>query len=237
MAEKSTPHIVLEGQEIAETILLPGDPLRAKLIADTFLDNSVQFNHVRNMFGYTGEYKGKKISVMGTGMGMPSMGLYSYELIHTFGVKNLIRIGSCGALQAEIPLHDLVIAMAAATNSSYADQYELPGQLPATASYDLLEKAVNTAKATGQAYHVGNILTSDIFYHPSKTFNQKWQEMGVLAIDMETAALYWNAIAANVNALSIMTVSDNIITGEALSAKDRQTAFSNMMETALEMTL
>lgn len=236
MTGKSTPHIVLEGQEIAETILLPGDPLRAKLIADTFLDNSVQFNYVRNMFGYTGEYKGKKISVMGTGMGMPSMGLYSYELIHTFGVKNLIRIGSCGALQAEIPLHDLVIAMAAATNSSYADQYELPGQLPATASYDLLEKAVHTAKANGQAFHVGNILTSDVFYHPSKNFNQKWQEMGVLAIDMETAALYWNAIAANVNALSIMTVSDNIITGEALSAEDRQTAFSNMMETALEMT-
>lgn len=232
---KETPHIKPNGVEIAETILLPGDPLRAKFIAETYLENAQQFNSVRNMFGYTGTYKGKKISVMGTGMGMPSMSLYSWELIHIFGVKNLIRIGTCGAIQDHMNLYDLVLAMGASTDSRYVHQYNLPGEFANIASFELLEKAKKAADQKGLPVHVGNILTSDIFYNADPTALEKWQKMGILSVEMETAGLYLNAAYAGVNALTILTVSDHILRREQTTPEERQTAFTNMMEVALEL--
>lgn len=231
----NTPHIQTDQVAIAESILLPGDPLRAKFIADNFLTDVQQFNHVRSMFGYTGKYNGKLVSVMGTGMGMPSMGMYSYELIKFFGVKKLIRIGTCGALQAGMELYDLVFAMGAATDSNYAYQYQLPGVLPAIASYDLLQKAVSEAAQTEVNSHIGNVLSSDLFYSADETSLSKWAKLGVLAVDMETAALYWNALEQKVDALSIMTVSDQIITGEKATTEERQNAFTKMMHIALNV--
>ncbi|MDF9839439.1 MULTISPECIES: purine-nucleoside phosphorylase [unclassified Paenibacillus] len=232
---KETPHIKPNGAEIAETILLPGDPLRAKFIAETYLENPVQFNEVRGMLGYTGTYKGKKISVMGTGMGVPSIGIYSWELINVFGVKNLIRIGSAGALQDNLNLYDIVFGMGASTNSNYASQFNLPGQYAVTASYELLEKAKKTADAQGQKVHIGNILTSDTFYNADKSAAAKWKDMGVLCIEMEAAALYLNAAQAGVNALCILTISDHIFRAEETTSEERQTSFTKMMEIALEL--
>ncbi|WP_423802468.1 purine-nucleoside phosphorylase [Neobacillus sp. SAB-20_R2A] len=232
---KETPHIKPNGVEIAETILLPGDPLRAKFIMETYLENAQQFNSVRNMFGYTGTYKGKKISVMGTGMGMPSMSLYSWELIHIFGVKNLIRIGTCGAIQDHMNLYDLVLAMGASTDSRYVHQYNLPGEFANIASFELLDKAKKAADQKGLPVHVGNILTSDIFYNADPTALEKWQKMGILSVEMETAGLYLNAAYAGVNALTILTVSDHILRREQTTPEERQTAFTNMMEVALEL--
>lgn len=231
-----TPHInVSEQGIIAETVLLPGDPLRAKFIAETFLENPVQFNTVRNMFGYTGTYKGKRISVMGTGMGMPSIGIYSYELIHFYGVKNLIRIGSAGSLQENIKVRDIVIGMAASTNSNFAAQYNLPGTLAPTASFELLKKAVDAAHSKGIEPKVGNILSSDTFYDDDSESWKKWAKMGVLAVEMEAAALYMNAARAGVNALCILTISDSLVTHEATTAEERQHTFTQMMEIALEL--
>ncbi|AIQ52883.1 purine-nucleoside phosphorylase [Paenibacillus sp. FSL R7-0331] len=232
---KETPHIKPNGAEIAETILLPGDPLRAKFIAETYLENPVQFNEVRGMLGYTGTYKGKKISVMGTGMGVPSIGIYSWELINVFGVKNLIRIGSAGALQDNLNLYDIVLGIGASTNSNYASQFNLPGQYAVTASYELLEKAKKTADAQGQKVHIGNILTSDTFYNADKSAAAKWKDMGVLCIEMEAAALYLNAAQAGVNALCILTISDHIFRAEETTSEERQTSFTKMMEIALEL--
>lgn len=231
-----TPHInVSEQGIIAETVLLPGDPLRAKFIAETFLENPVQFNTVRNMFGYTGTYKGKRISVMGTGMGMPSIGIYSYELIHFYGVKNLIRIGSAGSLQENIKVRDIVIGMAASTNSNFAAQYNLPGTLAPTASFELLKKAVDAAHSKGIEPKVGNILSSDTFYDDDSESWKKWAKMGVMAVEMEAAALYMNAARAGVNALCILTISDSLVTHEATTAEERQHTFTQMMEIALEL--
>lgn len=231
-----TPHInVSDKGVIAETVLLPGDPLRAKYIAENFLENPVQFNTVRNMFGYTGTYKGKKVSVMGTGMGMPSIGIYSYELIHFYGVKNLIRIGSCGAMQENIKIRDIIIGMSASTNSNYAVQYNLPGTYAPTASYELLRKAADTAEKMGVRYHVGNVYSSDIFYDDEADSWKKWARMGVLAVEMEAAALYMNAARAGVNALCILTVSDSMITHQETTSEERETSFTQMMEIALEL--
>lgn len=231
-----TPHIEAKDKNlIAETILLPGDPLRAEFIANTYLENVVKFNGVRNMFGYTGTYKNKKISVMGTGMGMASIGIYSYELIHFYGVKNLIRVGSCGAFNAKLNLYDVVIAMSASTNSNYASQYDLPGTYAPTASFDLMKKAIDYADKINVKYHVGNVLSSDIFYNAQQDAWKKWAEMGVLAVEMETAALYMNAAKASVNALTLLTVSDSLVTHEATSSEERQSAFTKMMEIALEL--
>jgi purine-nucleoside phosphorylase len=231
-----TPHIgVAEKGIIAETILLPGDPLRAKFIAENYLENPVQFNTVRNMFGYTGTYKGKRISVMGTGMGMPSIGIYSYELIHFYGVKNLIRIGSCGSIQEDLKVRDIVIGMSASTNSNYASQYNLPGTYAPTASFELLNKAMTIAKEKGIEPKVGNILSSDIFYDANPEVWKRWAEMGVLAIEMEAAALYMNAAKGKANALCILTVSDSIVTHELTTAEERQNTFTKMMEIALEL--
>ncbi len=231
-----TPHIEVDKSGIiAETILLPGDPLRAKFIAETYLENPVQFNAVRNAFGYTGTYKGKKVSVMGTGMGMPSIGIYSFELIHTYGVKNLIRVGSCGAFQKHLNLYDILIGMGASTNSNFASQYGLPGTYAPTASWTLLKKAVDVAEEKGYPVNVGNILSSDIFYDDNPEAWKKWANMGVLGVEMEAAALYMNAARAGVNALCILTVSDSLVTHEATTSEERQTAFTKMMEIALEL--
>ncbi len=228
-----TPHIQAQVGEIAETILLPGDPLRAKFIADTYLENVKQFNATRNMFGFTGTYKGRPVSVMGTGMGCPSMGIYSYELIHIYGCKNLIRIGTAGTMQPEVHVKEMVFGMGACTTSNYVRLMGLPGTFAPICSFELLEKAVASAKELGYKYHVGNILSSDVFYGVDLPHGKTWPEMGVLAVEMESAALYTNAAAAGVNALCILTISDG--PDEVTTAEERQTAFTQMMEVALSL--
>jgi len=235
MSSKRTPHIDPNGEEIAETILLPGDPLRAKFIAQTYLDNYRCFNEVRGMYGFTGTYRGRKVSVMGTGMGIPSISLYSYELIHFFDVKNLIRVGSCGTIQEGIDLYDVVIAQGASTDSNYLSQFGLPGTYAPLSSYRLLEKAKRIADEHGQRNHVGNILSSDIFYNDDPAALGKWAKMGILAVEMESAGLFANAAAAGVDALGIFTVSDNIPAGLHTTPQERETAFTNMIEIALEL--
>ncbi len=231
-----TPHIGAQQGEIAETILLPGDPLRAQYIAENFLENAKQFNATRNMLGFTGTYHGKPVSVMGTGMGCPSIGIYSYELIHFYGCKNLIRIGTAGAIRPEVKIRDLVIGMGACTTSNYVKQFRLPGDYSCICSYELLTKAVKAAEAKGLTCHVGNILSSDMFYNPQlPPVGTGWDQMGVLAVEMEAAALYSNAAYGGANALCILTISDSAITGEATTAEERQTTFTNMMEVALEL--
>ena len=231
-----TPHIGAQVGDIAETVLLPGDPLRAKFIAENFLEDVVEYNTVRGMYGYTGYYKGKRISVQGSGMGMPSIGIYSFELIHFYGVKNLIRIGSAGALSDKLDLYDIVIGMGACTDSNFASQYNLPGTYAPIASYELLEKAVSIAKDQGVDVHVGNILSSDIFYGDEGLDGlRKWTKMGVLCVEMEAAALYMNAARAGVNALAILTISDCPLEGKATTAHERQVAFTKMMDIALNL--
>ena len=228
----STPHNTAKMGDIAETVLLPGDPLRAKFIAENFLTDVVQFNSVRNMFGFTGTYEGKKVSVMGTGMGCASIGIYSYELIHMYGVKNLIRIGSCGAMHPSAKMGDIVMAAGASTDTNYAHQYQLPGSFSASATFDLLRKAVEEAEKNNFPYVVGNVLSSDIFYTETEEW-RSWAKMGVLAAEMESFALYCNAARAGVNALAIFTVSDSMISKEEMSAEERQTGFTNMRKVAL----
>jgi len=231
-----TPHIEVKNKGvIADTVLLPGDPLRAKFIADKYLENTVQFNSVRNMYGYTGAYNGRNVSVMGTGMGMPSIGIYSYELIHFYGVKNLIRIGSAGSLQEDVKVKDIVIGMSASTNSNYASQFQVPGSFAPSASWSLLQKAAAAAEKKGAAFKVGNILSTDVFYDDTQDAWKKWAKMGVLAVEMEAAALYMNAARAGVNALCILTISDSLVTREATTSEERQNSFTQMMEIALEL--
>lgn len=231
-----TPHNAAQMGDIAETVLLPGDPLRAKVIAETFLGDVVQFNSVRNMFGYTGTYKGKRVSVMGTGMGCASIGIYSYELIHFYGVRNLIRIGSCGSIAKDIKLGEIIMAQGACTDSNYAHQYNLPGTMCAISDYTLLKTAQEKAETLGFPYRVGNVLSSDIFYTETPEW-QSWAKMGVLSIEMESFALYCNAARAGVRALGIFSVSDSIVNGEAMDAQERQNGFTNMMKVALETAL
>lgn len=231
----STPHNNAITGQIAETVLLPGDPLRAKFIAENFLSDVEQFNAVRNMFGYTGTYNGKKVSVMGTGMGCPSIGIYSYELIHMYGVKNLIRIGSCGAYDPNLKLFDIVLAMGASTDSNFASQYNLPGIYSATASWELLSKAKSIADESKIQATVGNIVTSDIFYGDDPENWKLWAKMGCIAAEMETYALYCNASRAGVNALTILTVSDSIATQAETTPEQREKGFKDMMKIALEI--
>lgn len=230
-----TPHIGAKLGEIAKSVLMPGDPLRAKFIAENFLEDVVQFNSVRNMLGYTGTYKGKSVSVMGGGMGMPSIGIYSYELFNFYGVDNIIRIGTAGSMSENVKLRDVVIGLGASTNSNYAAQYCLPGTFAPIASYELVSAAVNVAKEKNVNTVVGNILSSDTFYCADETATDKWISMGILAVEMEAAALYMNAAQAKKNALCLLTISDSLITGESLSAEDRQISFTDMMEIALEI--
>ena len=219
--------------DIAETILLPGDPLRAKFIAENFLEDVTQFNGVRNMFGYTGTYNGKRVSVMGTGMGCASIGIYSYELIHFYGVKNLIRIGSCGAMDPNLNLYDIILGIGSSTDTNYAHQYNLPGTYSATASFELLSKAKQIADENNIKTVVGNILSSDIFYNAEQDAWKKWAKMGVLAAEMESFALYCNAAVAGVNALTILTVSDSIVNHQETTSEEREKGFTNMMKIAL----
>ena len=234
MATTPTPHnAAVEGQ-IAKTVLMPGDPLRAKLLADTYLENVEQFNTVRNMFGYTGTYKGQPVSVMGSGMGMPSIGIYSYELFNFYGVDNILRIGSAGGLAPEVKLRDIVIGMSSSTDSNYPSQYGMPGTIAPTADFGLLSKAVAGAEKLGYPVRVGNILASDVFYTVDNSLT-KWASMDVLAVEMESAALYLNAMYAHKHALTLLTISDLPLTGEALIAEERQTSFTQMMEVALSV--
>lgn len=230
----STPHNSANKGDIAERILLPGDPLRAEFIANNFLTGVKKFNSVRNMFGFTGDYKGKKVSVMGTGMGIPSIALYTYELIHMYGVKNLIRVGSCGSFSKDIGLQDIILAMGSSSNSNFAAQFNLNGHLSAIASYELLEKAKKYSDEKGYNVRVGNVYSSDIFYNDDPEDWKQWQKMGILGVEMESYGLYLNAMRAGVNALTILTVSDSLVTGEEISAEARQTSFTKMMEIALE---
>ena len=231
----STPHNNAKMGDFAETVLLPGDPLRAKFIAETFLTDVVQVNGVRNMFGYTGYYKGKKVSVMGSGMGMPSIGIYCYELYAFYGVKTIIRVGSCGAYVPECKLFDIIIAQGACTNSNWAHQYNLPGTYSAIADFELLKNAYEVAKEKGYRTHVGNILSSDIFYNDQPEVWQKWAKMGCLGVEMESYALYCTAAALGKKALCILTVSDSLVSHEETTAEERQTSFKQMMEVALEV--
>ena len=235
MSNTPTAHNSAKAGDFAKTVLMPGDPLRAKYIAETYLENPRQVTAVRNMFGYTGTYKGKEISVMGGGMGMPSVGIYSYELFNFYDVDQIIRIGSAGALQDHLKLMDVVIGMGACTDSNSVYQYGLPGTFAPIADYDLLNRAVETAKRQGTNVVVGNVLSSDVFYNANPNVNDLWRSMGVLAVEMEAAALYMNAAKAGKKALCMLTISDHLYTNEFLSAEDRQLGFGKMMEIALEL--
>ena len=236
MAVKESPSasIAAEESQIAKVVLMPGDPLRAKYVAEHYLENPVCFNTVRNMLGYTGTYKGKKISVMGHGMGVPSVGIYSYELYQFFGVDTIIRIGSAGGVGDNIKLRDVVIALGASTNSHFADQYRFPGQLCATADYGLLKDAVAAAEKLGVRADVGQVFTADQFYNDNPEAGEMYRKFGILALEMEAAGLYWTAQRLGKRALAILTISDHIFTGEALTAQERQDSFHEMMEIALE---
>ena len=226
-----TPHIGAKYGEIAETVLMAGDPLRAKLMAERYLENPVLYNEVRGMLGYTGTYKGKRVSVQGHGMGIPSIGIYSYELFNFYGVKTIIRVGSAGSMSPDLHIGDLVMAMGACTNSHYADQYNLPGTYAPIADFGLLRAAVEKAEELGYRYKVGNIYSSDIFYD-ERQGTPEWQKMGVLAVEMEASALYMNAARSGNKALCICTISDSMVTGEATTAEERQNNFTKMMDVA-----
>ena len=230
----STPHNAAKVGEIAETVIMSGDPLRAKFMAEKFLDNAACFNTVRNMFGYTGTYQGRPVSVMGHGMGMPSIGIYTYELYHFYGVRQIIRVGTAGSIQKGINIGDIILAQGACTDSNYLHQYGLPGTYAPIADFDLLSRAVDKCKEMGGDYQVGNVLSSDIFYDDNKEWHQ-WQKMGILALEMESAALYANAARAGKKALALFTVSDNLIEAKAATAEQRQQAFTDMMEVAFSL--
>lgn len=235
MAKIPTPHIGAREGEIAEKVIMAGDPLRAKFMAENFLENPVQYNSVRGMLGYTGEYKGKRVSVQGHGMGIPSIGIYTYELFNFYGVKSIIRTGSAGAYHPDLQLGDVVVGIGACTDSNYGVQYGLPGTFSPTADFALARAAVEKAEQMGVRYKVGNILSSDVFYGDSADGWKAWQKMGVLAVEMEAAALYMNAARSGNKALCICTISDSLVTGEACSAEQRQTSFTNMMEIAFDI--
>ncbi|WP_179349760.1 purine-nucleoside phosphorylase [Winogradskyella pacifica] len=228
-------HIGAKKGEIAETILLPGDPLRAKWIAETFFDDPKCFNEVRGMFGYTGTYKGKRVSTMGTGMGVPSISIYANELITEYGVKNLIRVGSAGSYQKDVKIRDVVLAMAASSNSGVNELRFGGANYAPTASFELFIKATEAARAKNIPIKAGNVLSSDIFYEDDKEAYKKWSKFGVLCVEMEAAGLYTVAAKHNVNALALLTISDSLVTGESTTSKERETTFKSMIEIALEL--
>ena len=236
----STPHIAADKGDFADTVLMPGDPYRSQLIAENFLIDARLVNDVRGVKGYTGLYKGKKISVMASGMGMPSIGIYSYELFNFFGVEKIIRVGSAGSYRKDVKLRDIVLGQAACTDSAFVRQFGLPGDFAPIADFGLLTTAVSEANKLGLTYHVGNILSSDRFYGDGEGLPDwkqpvaLWSKMGVLAVEMEAAALYMNAARAGKRALCICTVSDSLVTGEATTAEERQNSFTDMIRLALE---
>lgn len=229
-----TPHNRAENGDFASTVLMPGDPLRAKFIAESFLSDARLVNDVRGINGYTGYYNGKRVSVMASGMGMPSIGIYSYELYSFYGVESIIRVGSAGALQPDVKLYDLIFAMGASTDSNYFSQYGITGSFSAVADFSLLEKGVSIAKNKGIPYHVGGVLSSDLFYGDVRK-SSDWAKMGVLAVEMESAALYMNAARLSKKALTVLTVSDSLVTGEETTPDEREKSFVNMIETALKI--
>ncbi len=230
-----TPHNAATPDMIAKTVLMPGDPLRAKFIAENFLTDAVCVNTVRNMLAYTGDYEGRRVTVMGGGMGMPSVGIYTYELFNFYGVEKIIRIGSAGPLNPRAGLRDVVIGVGASTDSNYAHQYGLPGTFAPIADFDLARAAAEAGERLGIKTVAGNILSSDVFYSDDKESLKKWQKMGILAVEMEAAALYMNAARAGKRALCLLTISDSPDSGEALSAEERQNSFTDMMKLALEL--
>ena len=228
-----TPHNSAVPGDFAKTVLMPGDPLRAQFIAENFLSGARLVNNVRGIHGYTGTYAGVPVSVMASGMGMPSIGIYSYELYTEYGVENIMRIGSAGSLSADVHVRDIVVGMGACTNSNFAAQYRLSGTFAPIASYPMLRAAIDAAEDVGARYHVGNLLSSDTFYSDDSSANEGWRKMGVLAVEMEAAGLYMTAARLHKIALAVCTVSDSLVTGEALPAIERQNSFTQMMEIAL----
>ena len=226
-------HIAAAKGQIAESILLPGDPLRAKFIAENFLSEPKLYNEIRGMYGYTGTYKGVPVSVQGTGMGMPSIGIYSWELMTEYDVQNLIRVGTAGSYHEDVHVRDIIFAMSASTDSAYAKNFNIPGTYAPTASFDLLIKAKEAADKLGLAYKAGNIFSTDVFYD-LRNVPQEWSKMGTYAVEMECAALYMNAAYNKRNALCIVTISDHLITHEVTTPEERQTTFTDMMKIALE---
>jgi len=220
--------------DIAESILLPGDPLRAKVIAETFLDEPKCFNEIRNMLGYTGRYKGVPVSVMGTGMGMPSMGIYSWELMNDYDVQTLIRVGTGGTFFEEIEIGDIIVGLSASTDSNYAHSFQIPGNFAPCASWELLKKIQKAGENTNISFKAGNIVSCDVFYEIDENWWKKWAKMGVMAVEMEAAALYMNAAYLNRKAVAMVTVSDHFVTGKRSTAEERQTTFTDMMRLALE---
>ena len=243
MLTTPTPHNSARPGDFAKTVLMPGDPLRSKFIAETFFENPVLVNNVRGVQGYTGTYKGVKVSVMASGMGMPAIGIYSHELFNGYGVENIIRVGSAGAIQENINLYDLVIAQGACTDSNWASQFHLPGTFAPIASWELLTEAVKAAQAHGAVYHVGNVNSSDTFYGDHVDVPEGLdslyglKKMGVMALEMEAAALYMNAARYGKRALCIYTVSDHVLKGVETTSEERQTAFTQMMEVALDVAV
>lgn len=228
-------HIEAKPGEIAETVLLPGDPLRAKWIAETFLEEVICYNRVRNMFGFTGTYQGKRVSVQGTGMGVPSISIYADELINSYQVKNLVRVGTAGSYHKDVNIRDVVLAMSASTTSGINRLRFNGADFAPTASFELFIKAVEVAKKNNIPIKAGNVLTSDLFYEDRFESYQKWADFGVLCVEMESAALYTLAAKHNVNALSILTISDSLVSGEKTNTADRETSFEQMVRIALEL--
>lgn len=240
MANYPTPHINAKPEDFGKTVLMPGDPLRSKFIAENFLENAVLVNNVRGVQGYTGTYQGTKVSVMASGMGMPSIGIYSWELFNFFGVENIMRIGSAGSIHPDVHVRDIVVAEGACTNSAYVHQFRLPGTFSAIADFKMLRTCTDLAEEMKLRYHVGNILSEDTFYMDESFLPaeqrafRRWADMGVMALEMEAAALYMNAAKAKKHALAICTISDHILTGEVTTAEERQNTFTDMMELALK---
>ena len=232
-----TTHNSAAPADFAKTVLMPGDPLRAQKIAKEYLTDAKLVNNVRGVQGYTGTFHGKRVSVMASGMGMPSMGIYSYELFRIYGVENIIRIGSAGALREDIHVRDLVLGMGASTDSAYASNFGLPGTFAPICSYRLLSGSVRLAEQAGFRYHVGNLLSSDVFYSDDPTANARWAKMGILAVEMEAAALYMNAARYGKRAVCICTISDHIRTGELTTSEERQNSFTTMMKVALDVAV
>ncbi len=232
-----TPHINATPDDFAKTVLMPGDPLRSKFIAETFLEGATLINNVRGIHGYTGRYKGERVTVMASGMGIPSISIYSYELYNFFGVENIMRIGSAGAMNEAVKVRDIIFGMGACTTSNFAVQYGLEGTFAPIADYSMMKIALEEADKIGARYHVGNLLSSDIFYNADESASKKWARMGVLGVEMEAAGLYMNASYAGKRALAICTVSDHLITGESLDAVARQSSFTEMMEIALNTAI
>ena len=234
MLQSPSASIYADPEAIAKAVLFPGDPLRAKTLAETYFDNCVQFNSVRNMLGFTGLYKGRRVSVMGSGMGIPSATIYAHELYSFYGVESIIRIGTAGGLAPDVALRDIVVAAAASTNSHFCDQYAFPGLLAPAADFSLLRCAAAKAEAAGQNVRVGSVFTTDSFYNAAPAVNEKSRDFGLLAVEMETAGLYWEAMASRKRALSILSISDHLFSPEQLTSQERQDSLRDMMEIALD---